>query len=224
MFIEYRGKMPRVATTAFVAPTAVLVGDVIVGDDSSIWFGVVVRADRGTVRIGARSAIEDNAVIHATDDRITTVGDDVTIGHGTILDDCTIEDGALVGSNAVVLGGAVIGRGSVVGAGAVVSADTRVPASVVAAGVPARVRKAVAGPPQRGSRNRPPPHSRKRMIIGATISAIRNTMRSRRRRAGSAAPSSFSSPTRARAPEPAPWRASRRQGARRSAACRAVCG
>jgi len=145
MFIEYRGKMPRVATTAFVAPTAVLVGDVIVGDDSSIWFGVVVRADRGTVRIGARSAIEDNAVIHATDDRITTVGDDVTIGHGTILDDCTIEDGALVGSNAVVLGGAVIGRGSVVGAGAVVSADTRVPASVVAAGVPARVRKAVAG-------------------------------------------------------------------------------
>ncbi|GAC1566895.1 MAG: gamma carbonic anhydrase family protein [Vulcanimicrobiaceae bacterium] len=145
MFIEYRGKTPRVAATAFVAPTAVLVGDVIVGDESSIWFGVVIRADRGAVRIGARSAIEDNAVVHATDDRTTTIGDDVTVGHGTVLDDCTIEDGALVGSNAVVLGGALVGRQSVIGAGAVVAADTRVPPSVVAAGAPAKVRKAVAG-------------------------------------------------------------------------------
>ncbi|GAC1348950.1 MAG: gamma carbonic anhydrase family protein [Vulcanimicrobiaceae bacterium] len=145
MFIEYRGKTPRVAASAFVAPTAVLVGDVIVGDESSIWFGVVIRADRGTVRIGARSAVEDNAVIHATDDRTTVIGNDVTVGHCAVLDDCTIEDGALVGSNAVVLGGAIVGRQSVIAAGAVVTADACVPAHVVAAGAPAKVRKAVAG-------------------------------------------------------------------------------
>lgn len=145
MFIEYRGKSPRVAASAFIAPTAVLVGDVIVGEESSIWFGVVIRADRGTVRIGARSAVEDNAVIHATDDRTTIVGNDVTIGHCAVLDDCTIEDGALVGSNAVVLGGAIVGQHSVIAAGAVVTSDTHVPASVVAAGAPAKVRKAVAG-------------------------------------------------------------------------------
>lgn len=145
MFIEYRGKSPRVAASAFVAPTAVLVGDVVVGEESSIWFGVVIRADRGTVRIGARSAIEDNAVIHATDDRTTVVGNDVTIGHCAVLDDCTIEDGALVGSNAVVLGGAIVGQQSVIAAGAVVTSDAHVPASVVAAGAPAKVRKTVTG-------------------------------------------------------------------------------
>ncbi len=145
MFIEYRGKAPRIAASAFVAPTAVLVGDVIVGEESSIWFGVIIRADRGTVRIGARSAVEDNAVIHATDDRMTVIGNDVTIGHCAVLDDCTIEDGTLVGSNAVVLGGAIVGTRSVIAAGGVVTADGRVPANVVAAGAPAKVRKAVAG-------------------------------------------------------------------------------
>lgn len=145
MFIEYRGKAPRVAATAFVAPTAVLVGDVVVDDESSIWFGVVIRADRGTVRIGARSAIEDNAVIHATDDRTTIVGNDVTIGHCAVLDDCTIEDGALVGSNAVVLGGAIVGQRTVIAAGAIVAAEAHIPASVVAAGAPAKVHKAVTG-------------------------------------------------------------------------------
>ena len=147
MFIEYRGKMPRVAASAFVAPTAVLVGDVVVGEESSIWFGVVVRADYGAVRIGARSAIEDNVVIHATNDRTTAIGNDVVVGHGAVLDDCTIEDGALVGSNAVVLDGAIVGRRSLIAAGSVVAIGERVPADVVAAGSPATIRKAVAGAP-----------------------------------------------------------------------------
>ncbi len=145
MFIEYHGKTPRVAASAFVAPTAVLVGDVVVGDEASIWFGVVVRADYGTVRIGARSAIEDNAVIHATNERTTAIGCDVVIGHGTVLDDCTIEDGALVGSNAVVLNGAIVGAHSLVAAGSVVMVNDRIPAQVVAAGSPAKTLKAVAG-------------------------------------------------------------------------------
>ena len=143
MFIEYRGKTPRVAASAFVAPTAVLVGDVVVGEEASIWFGVVVRADYGAVRIGARTAIEDNVVIHATNDRTTVVGNDVTIGHGAVLDDCTIADGVLIGSNAVVLNGAVIGTHSVVAAGSVVTVDEHVPGGVVAAGAPATVRRTV---------------------------------------------------------------------------------
>ena len=103
MFIEYRGQTPRVSASAFVAPTAVLVGDVVVGEDSSIWFGVVVRADYGAVRIGARTANEDNCV---------------TVGHGAVLDDCTIADGVLIGSHAVILNGANVGKHSVVAAGA----------------------------------------------------------------------------------------------------------
>ena len=145
MFIEYRGRAPRVATSAFVAPTAVLIGDVIVGEDASIWFGVVLRADDGEIRIGARSAIEDNAIVHASTGGTTIVGNDVTIGHGAVLDDCTIEDGALVGSNAVVLAGAVVGASTVIGAGSVVTIDERVPARTVAAGAPAKHRKALAG-------------------------------------------------------------------------------
>ena len=143
MFIEYRGKTPRVSASAFVAPTAVLVGDVFVGEDSSIWFGVVVRADYGAVRIGARTAIEDNVVIHATNDRTTVIGNDVTVGHGAVLDDCTIADGVLIGSNAVVLNGANVGKHSVVAAGSVVTVDEHVPDGVVAAGAPATVRRTV---------------------------------------------------------------------------------
>ncbi len=145
MFIEYRGRVPRVASSAFVAPNAMLIGDVVVGDESSIWFGVVLRADNGAIRIGARTSVEDNAVVHATDDRTTIVGNDVTIGHCAVLDDCTIEDGALVGSNAVILDGAIVGRSSLIGAGSVVAADEHVPARIVAAGAPAKVRKMLAG-------------------------------------------------------------------------------
>ena len=145
MFIEYRGKSPRVAASAFVAPTAVLVGDVVVGEESSIWFGVVLRADDGAIRIGARSSIEDNAVVHAGGSRTTVVGNDVTVGHCAVLDDCTIEDGALIGSNAVVLGGAIVGNSTVVAAGSVVVVDEHVPARMVAAGAPATVRKTLEG-------------------------------------------------------------------------------
>ena len=145
MFIEYAGKVPRISATAFVAPTAVLIGDVEIGDEASIWFGVVLRADSGKVRVGARSAVEDNAVVHAREGRVTTIGDGATIGHCAVLDDCTIGKDALVGSNATILAGAVIGAGSVVAAGSVVTVDAHVPPAVVVAGAPARVRKTLAG-------------------------------------------------------------------------------
>jgi carbonic anhydrase/acetyltransferase-like protein (isoleucine patch superfamily) len=145
MFVEYRAKSPRVSASAFIAPTAVLIGDVFVGPEASVWFGVVLRADDGEIRIGARSAIEDNAVVHASPGNATIVGEDVTIGHGAVLDDCTVEDGALVGSNAVLLAGAAVGASTVIGAGSVVPADERLPARIVAAGSPATVRKALEG-------------------------------------------------------------------------------
>ncbi len=145
MFIEYRGKMPAVHPRAFVAPTAVLIGDVEVGESASIWFGVVVRGDNGPIRIGARSNVQDNSVIHVSEHNRTTIGEDVTIGHGATLEDCSIGDGALVGSNAVVLNDATVGRRSLVAAGSVVAAGATIPDEVLVAGAPAVVKKKLEG-------------------------------------------------------------------------------
>ncbi len=145
MFIEYRGKVPQVHPTAFVAPNAILIGDVEIGEHSSIWFGTVIRADNGPIRIGARTSVQDNAVIHVSEHSQTIIGNDVTIGHCACMEDCVIEDGALIGSNAVVLNGARVGRRSLIGAGSVVPANAQIPAEVVAAGAPAKVKKALEG-------------------------------------------------------------------------------
>src|ERR1700679_1309697 len=109
MFSEFRGKHPKIAATAFVAPTAVLIGDVEIGEESSVWFGVVIRADNGPIRIGARSSVQDNSVVDVRSGCTTIVGEGCTIGHSVTLEDCTVEDGAIVGSNSVILNGATIG-------------------------------------------------------------------------------------------------------------------
>jgi len=145
VFIEYRGKIPKVASSAFVAPTAVLIGDVEVGEESSIWFGTVLRGDNGPIRVGARTSIQDNAVIHVSENCATIIGNDVTIGHCASMEDCTIEDGALIGTNAVVLNGARVGKRSLIGAGSVVTANAEIPAEVVAAGAPASIKKKLEG-------------------------------------------------------------------------------
>ncbi len=145
MFIEYKGKSPRVHPTAFVAPTAVLIGDVEVGADSSIWFGAVIRGDNGPIRIGARTNVQDNSVIHVSQNHRTVVGDDVTVGHCAVLEDCAIGNGALVGMNSVILNGATVGSRALVAAGSVVSAGANIPAEVLAAGVPAVVKKKLEG-------------------------------------------------------------------------------
>jgi carbonic anhydrase/acetyltransferase-like protein (isoleucine patch superfamily) len=145
MFIEYRGKIPKVAASAFVAPTAVLIGDVEIGEEASIWFGVVIRGDNGPIRIGARSNVQDNAVLHVSENSTTLVGENVTIGHCACLEDCTIENGALIGSNAVILNGARVGARSLIAAGSVVAAGAHIPSEVVAAGAPAVVKKKLEG-------------------------------------------------------------------------------
>lgn len=145
MFLEYRGRRPKVHPSAFVAPTATLIGDVEVGEESSIWFGAVLRGDNGPIRVGARTSVQDNAVIHVSEGCTTIIGDGVTIGHAAVMEDCTIGDGALIGSNAVVLNGATVGRETLVAAGSVVAANDRIPDRVVAAGAPAKVKKNLEG-------------------------------------------------------------------------------
>jgi carbonic anhydrase/acetyltransferase-like protein (isoleucine patch superfamily) len=145
MIIEYRGKRPKIDPSAFIAPTAVLIGDVEVGPESSIWFGAVLRGDNGPIRIGAHTSIQDNAVVHVSEDGETIVGDDVTVGHCAVMEDCRIERHALIGSNATLLNGCTIGEGALIAAGSVVGQGVQIPARVVAAGAPAQVKKSLDG-------------------------------------------------------------------------------
>lgn len=132
---------PRVEAARFVAPDAVVAGDVELGQDVTLWFGVVARAEYSTVRIGARTNVQDGSILHADPDSPCTVGEDVTIGHRAVVHGCTIEDGVLIGMGAVVLNGAVVGAGSLVAAGAVVREGMEVPPNSLVAGVPAEVRR-----------------------------------------------------------------------------------
>ncbi len=139
---SFAGKSPRFGCRVFVASTAVIVGDVDLGDDASVWYGAVLRADLQEIRIGARSNIQDNAVVHVDEpDFPTLVGEDVTVGHGAVLHGCRVDRGALVGMHATVLNGAVVGEEAVVAAGALVPPGMVVPPRTLVAGVPAKVRR-----------------------------------------------------------------------------------
>jgi carbonic anhydrase/acetyltransferase-like protein (isoleucine patch superfamily) len=138
----FAGKRPRCGARVWVAADAVLVGDVVLGDDVSVWYGAVLRADINFIRIGARTNIQDGVVVHV--DEPTVVGEEVTVGHGAVLHGCTIGDGALIGMGATVLNKAEVGERAVVAAGAVVPPGMRVPPRTVVAGVPAKVRHQVA--------------------------------------------------------------------------------
>ncbi|HPC82976.1 MAG TPA: gamma carbonic anhydrase family protein [Thermoanaerobaculaceae bacterium] len=136
------GKTPRLGQRVFVASTATVVGDVELGDDVSIWFGAVLRADLQCIRIGARSNIQDNAVVHVdSPDAPTIVAEDVTVGHAAILHGCRVERGALVGMHATVLDHAIVGEEAMVAAGALVPPGMHVPPRTLVAGVPAKVRR-----------------------------------------------------------------------------------
>jgi carbonic anhydrase/acetyltransferase-like protein (isoleucine patch superfamily) len=128
-----------ISETSWIAPSAVVVGDVRLGDDSSVWHLSVVRADTDVIVIGDRSNIQDGTIIHVDEGQPCTIGDRVSVGHRAVLHGCTIEDGALVGIGAIVLNGAVVGAGSVVGAGAVIPEGMTIPAGSLVVGVPGRV-------------------------------------------------------------------------------------
>jgi len=130
---------PQLHPTAFVAPGAVLIGDVTLGEESSIWFQTVVRADINRIVIGPRSNIQDGAVVHLDHDYGTFIGELVTAGHKAILHACTIADEVLIGMNSVILDGAEIGARSIVGAGAVVTGGRKIPPGSLVLGTPAKV-------------------------------------------------------------------------------------
>ena len=132
-------KSPRVDPSAFVAGNAVIVGDVAVGRESSIWFGAVVRGDVGAIRIGRRTNIQDLCVLHVDSDFDLTVGDEVTVGHRAILHGCRIGHRVLVGMGAIVLNGAEVAEECIIGAGAVVTEGAKIPPRSLVLGVPGRV-------------------------------------------------------------------------------------
>ncbi len=138
--LPYKSVLPRIDPTAFIAPSSVVIGDVEIGAGSSIWFNATVRGDVHEIRIGQRSNVQDNCVIHVTSKKLGTyIGNDVTIGHGAILHACTIEDGAFIGMGSIVMDGAVVEGGGMVAAGALVAPGKRVRRGELWAGNPARL-------------------------------------------------------------------------------------
>jgi carbonic anhydrase/acetyltransferase-like protein (isoleucine patch superfamily) len=144
MVRAFQGILPKIAKSVFIDDTAVVIGDVVVGEDSSIWFHAVVRGDVNCIRIGDRTNVQDLCLLHVTHDTAPLIiGSDVTIGHHVVLHGCTIEDRVLIGMGAIIMDGAVIGADSVVGAGALVTERTIVPPKSVVLGSPAKVKRPV---------------------------------------------------------------------------------
>ena len=141
----FNGKEPQVAEDVFVAPTATVIGDVLLESEASVWFGAVLRGDFDRIVVGEGSCVQDNVVVHTADGLPTVVGVNVTVGHAALLEGCVVEDGAVIAMGAIVLQGARVGPGSLVAAGSVVREGQEIPAGVVAAGVPAVVKKEVDG-------------------------------------------------------------------------------
>lgn len=141
----YRGKWPQIAASAYIDPAAVVIGDVVIGEDSSVWPMTVVRGDVHSIRIGARTNVQDGCVLHVMKDQYSLVlGDDVTVGHSATLHGCTIESSVLIGMGCIVLNGAVIGTGSIIAAGTLITERTVIPAGSLVMGSPGKVKRAVS--------------------------------------------------------------------------------
>ncbi len=136
---ELEGVAPRIDPDAFVHPDAVVIGDVVIGADSSVWPGAVLRGDYGTITVGTGSSIQDGTVVHAGPGFPTAIGNGCVVGHLTHLEGCTLEDECLAGSGSVVLHWALISRGATVGANAVVPNHMVIPPGALALGVPAKI-------------------------------------------------------------------------------------
>jgi carbonic anhydrase/acetyltransferase-like protein (isoleucine patch superfamily) len=142
MIRPYRGQMPRVHPTAFVDQSAQVIGDVEIGEESSVWMCAVIRGDVHRIRIGRRSNVQDGTIIHVMNDtHPTTIGDDVTIGHAAVVHGCTVEDRCLVGMGAILLNGVTVGTGSIVAAGTLLPEGTQVPPRSLVMGSPGKVRR-----------------------------------------------------------------------------------
>jgi gamma-carbonic anhydrase len=144
MIRTFQGVTPTIASSAYIEETAVVIGDVWIGEHSSVWFHAVVRGDVNTIRIGHRTNIQDLCVVHVTHEtHPTCLGDDVTVGHHVVLHGCTVKDRVLIGMGAIIMDGAVIGEDSIVGAGALITEQTIVPPRSLMVGVPAKVKRSI---------------------------------------------------------------------------------
>jgi carbonic anhydrase/acetyltransferase-like protein (isoleucine patch superfamily) len=140
LVIPHGGKRPVIPPSAFLAPTATVIGDVVLGEDASLWFNVVVRGDVNSIRIGDRTNIQDNSTIHVhVDDHPTVIGSDVVGGHNILLHGCTVGDRVLIGMGSVLMDGVQVGEESIVGGGSLLTPGTRVPPRSLVTGRPARV-------------------------------------------------------------------------------------
>ncbi|MDL5350377.1 gamma carbonic anhydrase family protein [Microbacterium sp. zg-YB36] len=139
--LSVSGSTPRIPPSAFVAAGARLVGAVTLGQEASVWYNAVLRADSDSITIGAGSNVQDNVTVHVDAGHPVVIGEKVSIGHNAVVHGCTVEDGSLIGMGSVILSGAVIGAGSLVAGGAVVLEGTVIPPGSLVAGVPAKVRR-----------------------------------------------------------------------------------
>jgi carbonic anhydrase/acetyltransferase-like protein (isoleucine patch superfamily) len=142
--MEYDGRSPRIGSDVFLAPTAVIVGDVEIGDGSSVWFGAVIRGDRSLIRIGSFSNIQDNCTIHSDPGYPVSIGDFVSLGHNSVIHGGTVEHGCIIGIGAVILNGALIRKGSIVAPGAVIREGQEFGPSHLVAGIPASLKKVLS--------------------------------------------------------------------------------
>jgi carbonic anhydrase/acetyltransferase-like protein (isoleucine patch superfamily) len=141
MLIEYKGKAPVIGRNVYIAPTATIIGDVTIGDGSSVWFGAVIRGDLAPISIGKNTNIQDNCTLHVDLNTPAVIGNNVTVGHNAVVHGCTVEDKSLIGINAVLLNHARIRSGSIVAAGAVVKEGQTVGPDHLVAGIPAAYKK-----------------------------------------------------------------------------------
>ncbi len=149
MIRPYRGVSPRIAVSAYIDPSAQVLGDVVIGERSSVWFHVAIRGDVNYIRIGDETSIQDNCVVHV--DHMVfpcLIGNRVTVGHSVVLHGCVIEDDSLIGIGAIVLNGAKVGRGAIVAAGALVPENMDVPPGMLVMGTPAKVKREVTAEEQ----------------------------------------------------------------------------
>jgi len=140
LILPFKGTLPTIDPECFVAPNATIIGDVVMGKGTNVWFGCVIRGDVHEIRIGERTNIQDGTIVHVTSGKFGTyIGSDITIGHGAVLHACTLEDGCFIGMGATILDGVVVESGAMVAAGAVVTPGKRVKKGELWAGNPAKL-------------------------------------------------------------------------------------
>ena len=169
MLIDFEGLSPKIHPSVFIAPGAMIIGDVTIGEDSGVWFNCVLRADIDRIEVGARSNVQDGTVIHLDTGIPTIIGDDVTIGHAAIIHACTVGDGALIGMGAIILSGATIGEEAIVAAGTLVREGQEIPSRSVAMGVPAEVRREVTDADLKRIRDNAAGYAKRGAIMRKTI-------------------------------------------------------